>query len=150
MLHRHPILSLLTGGYLLFVAWLTLTPQPITAPEQDLILRVLAELHERGYVLWLDFDRLEFLANIALFVPIGMFLVLLAGSRQWWLALLACFALTAFIETVQRDIPGRVSDGRDLLANSTGGVIGVLLALILTAPGELRRRRERRSVAALP
>jgi len=27
VLHRHPLLSLLTGGYLAFVAWLTLTPQ---------------------------------------------------------------------------------------------------------------------------
>lgn len=145
VLHRHPFLSLLTGGYLAFVAWLTLTPQPITADDQALIQRVLDALHRRGYLLSLDYDRLEFLANIALFVPIGMFLMLLFGTRLWWLALLACFGMTAFIETAQRSIPGRVPDERDLIANALGAVIGVVLALILTAPAALRRRRERKA-----
>jgi glycopeptide antibiotics resistance protein len=141
--HRHPLLSLVTGVYLLFVAWLTLTPQPISADQVELIERVLAALHRRGYVEWLDYDRLEFLANIALFVPIGIFGLLLVGAGAWWLALLAPVALTIGIETAQLGIPGRYSDERDLLANSLGGVIGVVLALVLTLPATLRRRRRR-------
>jgi VanZ family protein len=144
VLHRHPLLSLLTGGYLLFVGWLTLTPQPIGPDDQDLIIRVLDALHRRGYAESLDYDRLEFLANIALFVPVGMFLLLLVGAGQWWLAAVGAFLLTAFIETVQQQIPGRVSDDRDLLANTVGGVVGIAVALVLTLPATLRRRRARR------
>ncbi|MFA6300282.1 MAG: VanZ family protein, partial [Nocardioides sp.] len=118
MLHRHPFLSLLSGGYLVFVGWLTLTPQPIGPDDQQLILRVLDALHRRGYAESVDYDRLEFLANIALFVPIGVFLLLLFGAGQWWLAGIGSFLLTSFIETVQQQIPGRVSDDRDLLANT--------------------------------
>src|SRR5689334_4121707 len=94
MLHRHPFLSLVTGGYLVFVAWLTLTPQPIGADQQDLIMRGLDALHRRGYAESIDYNRLEFLANIGLFVPIGMFLLLLFGAGGWWIAAGGSFALT--------------------------------------------------------
>ncbi|MFT4009630.1 MAG: VanZ family protein [Nocardioidaceae bacterium] len=144
MLHRHPLLSLVTGAYVLFVGWLTLTPQPVE-PADDLMTRVLRGLHERGYAEWLDYNRLEFLLNIAMFVPIGMFLLLLFGSGGWWVAALASFALTAGIETAQRNIPGRVSDPRDLVSNMLGASFGILIALVLTLPATLRRRRTRRN-----
>lgn len=144
MFHRHPFLSLLTGAYLVFVGWLTLTPQPIGPDQQTVILRVLDALHRRGYAESLDYSRLEFLANIGLFVPIGMFLLLLFGSRLWWLAALGSVAMTAFIEKAQQYIPGRVSDERDLVANTVGALIGIAVALVLTMPATLRRRRERR------
>lgn len=148
MLHRHPLLSLLTGLYCVFVAWLTLTPQPIDGREQQLIHRVLQELHERGYVQWMGYNELEFLANIGLFVPIGAFLLLLLGTWLWWLALGLSFSLTGLIEYAQRFIPGRVPDERDLIANSLGAVIGVLITLVLTLPATLRRRRLKRERTA--
>jgi len=145
MLHRHPFLSLLTGAYLVFVGWLTLTPQPIGPDQQELIYRLLDALHRRGYAESLDYSRLEFLANIGLFVPIGMFLLLLFGAGGWWVAAIGSFAMTAFIEKAQQYIPGRVSDERDLVANTAGALIGIVVALVLTMPATLRRRRQRRA-----
>ncbi len=149
MLHRHPVLSLLTGGYLAFVGWLTLTPNVDTDVQISLLFRALDALHRRGYLLSIDGNELEFLANIALFVPVGMFLLLLFGTRLWWLAITASFAMTGFIEFAQRSIPGRVPDPRDLVANGLGAVIGVLIAVVLTLPAALRRRRQRRRAAAV-
>lgn len=143
MLHRHPFLSLVTGAYLVFVGWLTLTPQPIGPDQQQLIVRLLDGLHRRGYAESIDYSRLEFLANIGLFVPIGMFLLLLFGAGGWWLAAIGSFGLTAFIETAQTQIPGRVSDERDLVANTVGALIGIVIALVLTLPATMRRRRRR-------
>jgi glycopeptide antibiotics resistance protein len=148
VLHRHPLLSVLTGGYLAFVAWVTLTPQVYAAEHISIIYRVLEALHRRGYLLSVDHAQLEFLANIALFVPVGMFLLLLLGTRLWWAAVVVSFTLTAFIEAAQRHIPGRVPDERDLLANGLGAVIGCLIALILTLPATLRRRDARRRQTA--
>jgi len=145
VLHRHPFLSLLTGGYLLFVGWLTLTPQPIGPDQQDLVVRALDALHRRGYLESLDYTRLEFAANIALFVPVGMFLLLLFGAGGWWAAALVSFGMTIGIESAQQLIPGRGSAERDLLANGLGAVLGIAVALVLTLPATLRRRRLRRS-----
>ncbi len=141
------MLALLTGGYVAFVAWVTLTPQTYASEHIAIIYRVLAALHRHGYLLSIDDRRLEFLANIALFVPVGMFLMLLFGTRWWWVALVASFAMTAVIEFAQRSIPGRVPDERDLVANGLGAVVGVLIALVLTAPAALRRRRRARAGA---
>lgn len=138
------MLSLLTGGYLAFVAWLTLSPQVDAVGRISIIYRVLEALHRRGFLLSIDNNQLEFLANIALFVPVGMFLLLLFGTRLWWVALTASFAMTASIEFAQRSIPGRVPDERDLLANGLGALVGVVIALVLTFPAALRRRRQRR------
>jgi len=147
--HRHPLLSLLSGTYLVFLAWLTLTPQAMHRGEARLVQRVLEELHERGYAESIDYDRFEFLANIAIFVPAGVFLLLLFGAGGWWLAGLSSFATTAFIESVQHQIPGRVPDDRDLVANGLGAMVGIALALVLTMPATLRRARRRRRQQAV-
>jgi VanZ family protein len=77
-----------------------------------------------------------------------MFLLLLVGTRHWFAALAAGIVLTSMIEAVQREIPGRVSDPRDVAANSIGMFLGVLVAVVLTLPAAVRRRRERLRSAA--
>lgn len=148
MFHRHPFLSLLTFAYLGFVGLVTLTPASDQPDYTSLTGRVLARLQTYPdldpITGRLSVERVEFLANIGLFVPVGVFMTLLFGSRLWWLAVAGSIALTAAIETAQRSIPGRVSDPRDLVANSGGAVVGVVLALVLMLPGTLRRRRLRR------
>ena len=150
MLHRHPFLSLVTIAYLAFVGWVTLTPGSEAPTESDLVLRVLARLQGYEHMEWLTYSRAEYLANIALFVPIGLFLLLLFGTRFWWLAVVAALTMTSFIETVQKVIPGRVSDDRDIAANTLGAVVGVVVGLVLTLPSTLRRwaaEEDRRSAS---
>ncbi|WP_374457591.1 VanZ family protein [Nocardioides sp.] len=147
MLHRHPFLSLLTLLYLGFVGLVTLTPGDGQPDYMDLAQRILTRLERYPdldpLTSRLSVERIEFLANVGLFVPLGVFLLLLVGSRLWLVALAAGIVLTSMIENVQRSIPGRVSDPRDVAANSIGMFIGIGLALVLTLPASLRRRRER-------
>ena len=147
MLHRHPFLSLLTLLYLGFVGLVTLTPGEDQPDYSSLAGRVLARLARypdlEPLTSRLSIERVEFLANIALFLPLGIFLLLLFGSRLWLVALAAGIVLTSMIESVQREIPGRVSDPRDVAANSIGMFVGIALAMVLTLPGTLRRRRQR-------
>lgn len=146
MFHRHPFLSLVTFAYLGFVGWVTLTPASRAPIPLGLATRILDALHRRGYAEQLTMDRLEFLANVAMFVPVGVFLLLLFGAGGWWLAGISSFVMTSAIETIQRSIPGRVSDPRDVLANTVGALIGIAVALVLTMPATLRRRRRRRQL----
>lgn len=146
MLHRHPVLSLLTLAYLGFVGLVTLTPASDQPDYSALAARILARLERypdlAPLTSRLSVERVEFLANIGLFVPLGVFLLLLVGTRLWFVALAAGIVLTSMIENIQRSVPGRVSDPRDVAANSIGMAIGLVLAVLLTLPATLRRRRQ--------
>jgi glycopeptide antibiotics resistance protein len=147
MLHRHPFLSVVTLAYLGFVGWLTLTPASAAPTSSDLVHRVLNRLQTYDQLSWLTDSRAEFLANVAMFVPVGLFLLLLVGTRFWWVAAGLAFAMTSAIETAQRSIPGRVPDGRDIAANTIGALIGIAVGVVLTLPATVRRNRRRRAAA---
>ena len=148
VLHRHPFLSLITLAYLGFVGLVTLTPGDDQPDYASLAGRVLARLERHPdlepLTSRLSVERVEFLANVGLFVPLGVFLLLLVGTRLWFVALAAGIVLTSMIEQVQKSIPGRVSDPRDVAANSIGMFLGIGIAIVLTLPAAMRRRRERR------
>ncbi len=150
MFHRHPFLSLATFAYLGFVGWVTLTPSSSAPTGSELVLRLLARLQRYEELSWLTYTRAELLANVALFVPVGLFLLLLVGTRFWWVAGVGAFLMTSAIETVQRSIPGRVSDERDVLANTAGALIGIVVGLVLTYPAARRRAVERRARSRRP
>ncbi|MET4781971.1 VanZ family protein [Glaciihabitans sp. UYNi722] len=151
MFRRHPFLSLVTVVYLAVVGWITLGPQPVNSGNGAWLWRLLRFFSGHELTSWLTYARVEFLANVAMFIPIGLFFLLLFGRRLWFVGILAGVALTVAIEGAQLFIPGRVSDVRDLIANSLGATIGVLAALIVTAPKARRLRREReRDQRAVP
>jgi glycopeptide antibiotics resistance protein len=139
MLLRHPVLSFVTIVYLALVGWVTLSP--IETPSQFGILWTLAEFFDaHASTDWITFARLEFAANVLMFVPVGLFFVLLLGRRLWWLAIALGLAMTGAIEFAQQFIANRVSDPRDLVANALGAVVGTLVALALTAAKARRIR----------
>ncbi|NEM90378.1 VanZ family protein [Galbitalea soli] len=147
MFRRHPVLALVTLAYLGLVAWMTLGPQRVH-PHDSLVLAVLHLLRGHAQTAWVTYSGIEFTSNILMFLPIGVFFVLLFGRGKWWLAVLMGVLLTIAIETAQLWIPGRVSDIRDIIANSSGSTIGVLVALVLTA-GKARRLRRARAAGAV-
>jgi glycopeptide antibiotics resistance protein len=139
MLLRHPVLSLVTIAYLALVGWITLSP--IDSPSQFGILWALAEFFDSHAATdWITFARLEFAANVLMFVPVGLFFVLLLGRSLWWLAIAMGIAMTVAIEYAQHFIANRVSDPRDLVANAIGAIVGTLVALALTAAKARRIR----------
>jgi glycopeptide antibiotics resistance protein len=148
MLHRHRILSLITLAYLAFVAWVTLGPQPLDRSNNGWLLRALAFFSRHDATDWITYDRVEFAANIGMFVPVGVLLLLLFGRRLWWFAIVVGIMLTCSIEFTQQFLPTRYPDVRDLVANTGGTIIGVLFALVLTGLQLVRRRPVRRAQSA--
>ncbi|BDI22139.1 VanZ family protein [Herbiconiux sp. L3-i23] len=150
MFLRHPILSLVTLAYLAFVGWLTLSPElPLGDGTDGLVWQILDLLDRIPGTRWIDYADVEFLANVAMFAPIGMFFVLLFGRRRWWAAMLLSFVLSCAIELAQLlFFTSRVADVRDIVSNTSGAVIGALLVLIVTAPKARRLAQARRAEAA--
>lgn len=145
MFRHHPFLSLATVAYLGFVGWVTLGPQPIDSGNDRWLWRALRFFSRHDLTDWITYQRVEFTANVFMFIPVGMFFLLLFGRRLWFVALLFGVALTCAIETIQRFLPDRVSDISDILANSAGTFIGVVFVLVVTASKARQLRREKRA-----
>lgn len=144
MFRHHPVLSVVTFVYLGVVGFITLGPQPLDDGTDSLVWRLLGFFSRFRLTDWISYSGLEFAANVAMFIPVGLFFLLLLGRRRWWIAVLAGVAITCGIEFAQQFIPSRVSDPRDIVANSVGAFAGVIAALIVTTPAAIRRARERR------
>jgi glycopeptide antibiotics resistance protein len=139
MIRRHPWLSAVTALYLLAVAWITLVPT--RAGTGGVIQDVLDLLARIPLTAGLGRPEIEFTANVLLFVPMGLLFTLLLGTSRWWAALVIGVGATCAIEVAQLFIPSRVSDVRDLVANTVGTLIGI--ALIAAAVAVLRARTVR-------
>lgn len=75
---------------------------------------------------------LEMLANVALFVPLGLGLPFVLKRESFVKTFLIGFACTFFIELVQPFI-SRTGSIDDIISNSLGTVIGYLLYLVIKA-----------------
>jgi len=144
MFRHHPVLSVVTLVYLGVVAFITLGPQRLDEGTDSLVWRLLGFFSRFDALSWITYATLEFWANVAMFVPVGLFFLLLLGRRRWWAAIVLGIFLTCAIEFTQMFLPGRVSDPRDIVANSVGAIVGVVVALVVTWPAAVRRARERR------
>ena len=147
MFRRHPLLTVVTLVYLAFVGWVTLSPElPMGDGTDGLVWGILDVLDRLPGTRWIDYADVEFVANMAMFAPIGMFFVLLFGRGRWWLAMLLAFALSCGIELAQLlFFTSRVADLRDIVSNTSGAVVGALVVLIVTTPKARRIARERRA-----
>lgn len=125
------LVQVLTVVYLAMVAVITLSPAQSTNPGGPL-LWLTQGLARSPLTSWLTMSRFDFTANVIMFVPFGVLVCLLLGPRRWWLVLALGAASTVAIETSQLFIPHRVSDVRDLIANTTGAAIGLGFTFIVS------------------
>jgi glycopeptide antibiotics resistance protein len=131
-------------AFLVVVAIITFTPGPPDANGQRDLIAFLARAHTQGLPQWVTFGKVEFSANVLMFVPIGLFGAL-ALPRARWLIVPAAVAMSAVIEAVQAaDLPARVGTPRDVIANGVGALIGYLVATIVLT--EIHRRIWLRSI----
>lgn len=81
----------------------------------------------------LTYERIEFAANILLFVPLGLLLTLIL-VRNRWLVLPVAFLATVTIECVQALLlDARTPSALDIVANTAGACIGILIAVLIDA-----------------
>lgn len=126
--------TLLLAVYASFVLLVTMWPNPQQLEFGSISTRVLKVLHNLGVPEWFGYDKLEFTANIAMFVPLGFLLGLALSRKLWWLAIFMLPAFSGGIEYVQGiALDERVSTMYDVAANTIGGYTGLLLAIIMRA-----------------
>jgi len=150
---RRRLVAVMLVVYSAVVLVITLTPQ---APGASLISRItyrfIASMNARG-ISWVDFLVIEFIGNILMFVPLGIFAALLISRKAWWTLLFMGTAFSAFIEFFQAAfLPERYPEVRDIVSNTTGFLIGASIAITLRLLVSHRDRlveEDRRSAQSL-
>jgi glycopeptide antibiotics resistance protein len=118
--------------YCCIVLMATMWPTPLDQGYEESITRLLGVLHRNGIPEWFGYSKLEFSANVVMFVPIGFLIVLLLQWRVWWLVFLLAPAFSVGIELVQASLLAeRFATPVDVVANSLGAIIGALAAALL-------------------
>ncbi|PRB59823.1 VanZ family protein [Microbacterium sp. MYb45] len=123
-------------GYLLFIGFTVWLPANVSAKVTGLVGVMARWVSDAGIAPYYQSAVVfEFLANVALFVPVG-FLLPFAWSRlRLWQVVLIGALMSGLIESVQGLMPSRYPTISDVIANSlgslAGGVIAVLLILML-------------------
>jgi glycopeptide antibiotics resistance protein len=120
--------------YALLVLLITMWPTPLDQGYESAVEKVLKVLHRNGVPTWFGYNKLEFFANVLMFIPVGALIALTLTTGTWWLSLIAAPALSIAIELTQASVlTDRFATFSDVLANSTGALIGITTAVILRA-----------------
>ncbi len=126
---RMRVAGILTAAYLVFVLCVTLYPTPVDRGLDSYLDAVLRRLHAHGVPSFVDYDFVEFTSNIAFFVPLGFLAAFFLPYRRWWIAVAGAAVLSSLVETTQGlFLPGRFADVTDVIGNTSGALIGALLA----------------------
>lgn len=126
--------AVLLAASLGVVLTVTMWPTPVDKNYNGTITKLLAQMQQNGLPQWFGYNHLEFSANIAMFVPLGFLVALLLAQRLWWLALIICPLFSVSIEITQAlFLSARYATVSDVVSNSMGAVIGILIAVILRA-----------------
>ncbi len=102
---------------------------------------------------WHGATREDLITNVAMYVPLGLLLVLCGTGGRTARAALAVFvgaAVSLLAETLQSGIAARVASWMDVALNSGGTAIGVVLAVGVTGTFGSVIDRTRRKIAAYP
>lgn len=121
---RHGVLVLLTL-YLATLACIGFWPTPVDRPLVAFVDDVVSTLQGNALTTGINYKHAESIANVVLFIPLGLLGALLVPVRRWGLAGLAGLTASAAIETIQfLLLTQRTASLRDVAANTLGALLG--------------------------
>ncbi|MEV8170001.1 VanZ family protein [Microbacterium sp. NPDC077486] len=121
-------------SYLLFVGFTVWLPAAVSSKVTGLVGVMARWVAEAGIAPYQQSAVvLEVLANVALFVPVGLLLPVAWPRLRLWQVTLAGGLLSVVIESVQGLMPSRFPTLSDVIANTTGTFLGAVVATLLLA-----------------
>ena len=138
--------------YLIVLAMIVWLPASVASRVTGVVSRIARFASERLDIsMSTTYTAFEFLANIALFVPLGALIAVAWPSLRLWHIALLGLATSGAIELGQTMLPSRFPTVSDIIANTTGAAIGwMLLRPVAHAirPAHADGRRSRSRAAA--
>lgn len=119
-------------GYFVALAFIAYWPTPVDKPAAGELSVLLDLLHRSGTPEWINYGFVEASANVLLFAPSGFLLALTLRRKRWWQLLALGAAASGTVELGQLlFLPHRFPSVQDILMNTLGVGLGLLLAAVL-------------------
>jgi len=117
----------LFASYLAALALVGFWPTPVERPLAGVLRGFLLFLQEQPVTAGIRSGHVEAVANVVLFVPLGLLAAYLLPTRRWWLAAVAGLLGSGVIEAVQFLVLDQRQGGvRDVATNTLGALLGAL------------------------
>jgi VanZ family protein len=122
------VLAIVGAAVLAGALLVGLMPNRVDGGVEGPIRAFIDQLQAAGAPAWVNYDLVDFIANIGFFVPIGVIAALLLPWRLWWLAMPIGLVLSTALELGQAAfLPERYATLSDVVANTLGAVLGALV-----------------------
>ncbi|WP_284983033.1 VanZ family protein [Arthrobacter sp. efr-133-TYG-118] len=119
-------------GYFVVLAFIAFWPTPVDQPAAGDLSVLLDLLHQNGIPEWINYGFVEASANVLLFAPAGLLLAFSLRRKRWWQLLALGAGVSGTIELGQLlFLPHRYSSVQDILMNTLGVGLGLVLAAVL-------------------
>jgi glycopeptide antibiotics resistance protein len=139
-LENHRLWRLVLIAMLVPLALIAFWPSPVDQPVAGQLAAVLKFLHRHGIPAWFNYQFVEASANVALFVPLGMASSLAFPTWRLWQIGGFGLLISACMELGQRlFLHARFPSPLDLVTNTSGAVIGALVAAAVLKKLQARR-----------
>ncbi|KAA9132363.1 VanZ family protein [Microbacterium caowuchunii] len=120
--------GMLLVGYAVVALLIAFWPVPVDRGASGLLDRL------EDLLPWATYGRVEFAANVVFFIPLGWLLSILLERRRYLVLPIGILATVA-IEMIQGDLLAeRTASVTDVLANTAGTCIGMLVAAVVAVP----------------
>lgn len=113
--------------YLAFVVWVILLKFNITPADLPHLRNINLILYGDSGIINGQLDVRELVENILIFVPFGVYAGMLVKERSWWKVILAGAGFSLILETLQYVFSIGASDITDVINNTLGAALGMLL-----------------------
>lgn len=106
-------------------------PTPVDQPVSGQLASVLYFLHHHGIPRWLNYNFVEAAANVGLFIPVGFVAALAFPNKRWWQIGAFGMLISGGIELGQLVfLHSRFASPSDVMTNTSGAVIGAIVAVL--------------------
>jgi glycopeptide antibiotics resistance protein len=128
---RKPLAVTALLSYLIVLVGTTLWPKPVDG--EGLLAKITSEVliftSNISWLNWIQYNELEAIANVLLYIPLGIFLVIFAQRTRTWVLVLIPILVSLVAEGSQRlFLPDRYATINDVACNALGGLIGILIS----------------------
>lgn len=125
--------------YLVALALIVWLPGDDAETVTGIVATAARTLEAWGIPFEVGYPMLEFMANVALFVPIGALVSAAWPALQAWRVVAAGTATSILIEVVQIGLPTRYPTVSDAIANTLGAAVGVVTVALVRRRVSLTR-----------